>query len=231
MPPVLCLQITTKTNLICKVQIAGLREVFGQLSEEDDDELHPSQSKDFLTKQEQHLLLSQSRAAAIYAEVDISEPPSRSQTFALCSVYLERVDPIFKVVHGPSLSKYLREGEQYLDRLPGDQAVDALTFAIFYAAVTTLGENECWQQIGESRPSLLAKYRLGLEYALARADYINTTDLTTLQALVIFLVSLAQLSSTTSVMMFLRADMMKSFLCAAMTAVDSRGHLLGSQFG
>jgi hypothetical protein len=45
-------------------------------------------------------------------------------------------------------------------------------------------------QIGEERSALLTRYRASVEVALAKADFLNTVELSTLQALAIFLVSL-----------------------------------------
>jgi hypothetical protein len=45
-------------------------------------------------------------------------------------------------------------------------------------------------QIGEERSALLTRYRASVELALAKADFVNTVELSTLQALAIFLVSL-----------------------------------------
>ena len=92
------------------------------------------------------------------------------------------------MIHGPSLSRYMREAKPYLDRPPDDEGVEALAFAVYYAAVTGLSDEECQQQIGDSKQALVARYGLGMEHALARADLVNTTDISTLQALVIFLV-------------------------------------------
>jgi hypothetical protein len=46
-------------------------------------------------------------------------------------------------------------------------------------------------QIGEERSVLLTRYRASVEVALAKADFVNTVELSTLQALAIFLVSLS----------------------------------------
>jgi hypothetical protein len=45
-------------------------------------------------------------------------------------------------------------------------------------------------QVGEERSALLTRYRVSVEVALAKADFVNTVELSTLQALAIFLVSL-----------------------------------------
>lgn len=107
---------------------------------------------------------------------------------SLCSMYLHNVDPVFKIVHGPTLSDFLQEGRPYLDYRPGHPATEALTFAVFYSAIASQEDSRCRERYGESKESLMARYRFGLEVALSRADFINTTDLTVLQAFLLYLV-------------------------------------------
>ena len=178
--------LTTLLNL----QISGLREVFGQSSEEEDEESEQSPQTDSLSPPPHDSLFFLDASATAVGMSGALQHPSRSQIYALCTNYLEKVDPLFKLLHGPSLSKYMREGQGYLDYPPGHKAVEALAFAVYYTSTTSLSELECLQQIGEDKPSLLAKFRSGMEIALVRADLVNTNDMSTLQALVLLLVRL-----------------------------------------
>lgn len=108
---------------------------------------------------------------------------------SLCSIYLHNVDPVFKIIHGPTLSGFLQEGRPYLNYRPGHAATEALTFAVFYSAIACQTDSRCKDRYGETKDSLMAQYRFGLEVALSKADYINTTDLTVLQAFILYLVS------------------------------------------
>lgn len=51
-------------------------------------------------------------------------------------------------------------------------------------------EHECRSRIGEEKEHLLETFQTGVEIALARADFLNTNDMSTLQALVLYLVAL-----------------------------------------
>ncbi|PYH45062.1 Zn(II)2Cys6 transcription factor [Aspergillus saccharolyticus JOP 1030-1] len=108
----------------------------------------------------------------------------------LCQVFLERVDPVVKILHRPSLCAFLLEGKPYLDYEPEHLAPTALACAVYYAASCSLLEDECTRAFGVTKASLVAKYQGDVELALGRADYITTNDLTVLQAFVLFLVSL-----------------------------------------
>ncbi|RAH79309.1 hypothetical protein BO86DRAFT_457926 [Aspergillus japonicus CBS 114.51] len=116
--------------------------------------------------------------------------PSKYVQQQLCRVFLERVDPVVKILHRPSLCAFLLEGKPYLDYEPEHLAPTALASAVYYAASCSLSEDECIRAFGVPRVSLVAGYQKDVELALGRADYLTTNDLTVLQAFVLFLVSL-----------------------------------------
>ena len=66
-------------------------------------------------------------------------------------------------------------------------ANEVLMFSIYYAAITSMEEDDVNLNFGTTKTDLNLKYRLGLEHALAKADFLNTPDLTLLQAFAIFL--------------------------------------------
>jgi hypothetical protein len=64
-------------------------------------------------------------------------------------------------------------------------------FSIYFAAVTSMTDEECLEHSKEAKQYLILKYRnkVELALALAQAGFMNSTEVTTLQALVIYLVS------------------------------------------
>lgn len=114
--------------------------------------------------------------------------PSSKHIEALWAIYTVNVDPINRIVHKPTLRKFISGAKEHLDSIPGGSKMQALMFAIYYAAVTSLTSGDCMVQFGEEKAALLAKYRFGTEQALAKADILNSMEIVTLQALVIFLV-------------------------------------------
>ncbi|PLB41214.1 uncharacterized protein BDW47DRAFT_115403 [Aspergillus candidus] len=107
----------------------------------------------------------------------------------LCQIFLQRVDPCFKILHRPSVSAFLLDGKPYLDYKPGHEAPTALAHAIYYSAISRVEENECWQIFQQSKSSMITKYQKECESALANADVVTTNDLTVLQAFVLSLLS------------------------------------------
>ena len=115
--------------------------------------------------------------------------PTPSNMLTLYELYLENCDPMSKFLHAPTLRKMVAHASTNVHNIPTATYVEALLFAIYYAAVTSLTEEECFQWFQEARDHLLARYRTGTEGALANADLLNSRELGTLQALLVFLVS------------------------------------------
>jgi hypothetical protein len=116
-------------------------------------------------------------------------PPTRSQVQSLHESFLTNVDPAVKILHGPSLRRYFVEQTGELECSPGPKGWHALEFAIYYASTTSLTPDECLQRLGEEKDVLLLRFRSSTEIALVRADFINTEEISTLQALLLYLVS------------------------------------------
>ncbi len=104
-------------------------------------------------------------------------------------MYALQVDPVFKILHWPSIHKHLTEGKPYLNYKPQDPAVEALSSAVYYAATSSLTEAQSLSLFAASKVAVIARYRLACETSLARAGLVNTEDMTTLQAYMLFLVS------------------------------------------
>ena len=77
------------------------------------------------------------------------------------------------------------------EHIPNGTYVEALLFAIYYAAITTLSPEEVVNCFQDTKENLLNKFRAGTERALVNANFLVECDVGMLQALVIFLVSLS----------------------------------------
>lgn len=96
---------------------------------------------------------------------------------------------MFKLVHAPSLSKFMRNSEPYLDYPRNHPAPQALAFAVYFAALNSQSDQECRENFGESKTILVSRYRIALEAALSRADLLITNDITVLSAFLLLIVS------------------------------------------
>ena len=172
-------------------EIHGLKDVLGGSSDDEDEDEGESAPRPNVSSLGQQYLQQASHSGFAIVRTTIAEDiiaPKTHQVYTFCDIYLANVDPIFKILHGPSLRKHLQGNAAELDCSPGRGGLEALRFAIYYAAVTSMDDGECRHRVGENRTVLLARYRVGTELALAKADFINTVEMSTLQALAIYLV-------------------------------------------
>ncbi|KUI62705.1 hypothetical protein VP1G_09820 [Cytospora mali] len=121
------------------------------------------------------------------ADVDLrSLHPLPSQIPYMWQVYQENVDPIVKILHVPTTSKLINQTRKNLDSLTPEN--EALMFAIYFAAITSMDEDDVKQNFGLERPKLISQYRFALEQALAKAEFLVSSELVVLQAFILFLV-------------------------------------------
>lgn len=113
--------------------------------------------------------------------------PSPDQALFLWTIFSDKVDPHCKILHKPTARSTLLESEAG----PGGLAkkLGPLAFSMYFAAIMKLSPDECIQYLHEERSMLLTKYRFAVEQALARAEFLSSAEMSTLQALAIFMVS------------------------------------------
>ncbi|KAJ9666939.1 hypothetical protein H2201_003073 [Coniosporium apollinis] len=116
--------------------------------------------------------------------------PSYAHAAALVDVYFTRVDGLFKILHRPTEKPSMLAAAANLDSIPQRNGQEALMFAAYFAAITSLSNDECVELFGRDKESLLAQYKYGAEIALSNADFLNSMELRTLQAFVLYLLCL-----------------------------------------
>lgn len=110
-------------------------------------------------------------------------------TAQLCHVYNRQVDPIVKILHRPTLDAYLVDCKEFLDYDLCDPSPAALRAAVCYAAVASMTEGQCKAIFSCPKLQVLPEFRNDCDVALNRAGLLTTTDITVLQAFVLYLVS------------------------------------------
>ncbi|GME54187.1 putative transcriptional regulatory protein [Neofusicoccum parvum] len=118
---------------------------------------------------------------------------------ALSDVYWDRVDIIFKILHRPTFEPLLKTAAQDAASIPKGAGYEALMFAMYFAAVTSLTAEECTALLGKDRTNLASQFRHCCEISLANADFLNSTDLQVLQAFSLYLLCLRCHNKTRSV--------------------------------
>lgn len=163
-------------------EVVGIRELLDELtSDEPNDPIMETPQTDRI--QSFDVLLYGD--ASCFVQPHVLKPPPSMMVSALVDIYLYRIDQIIKVTHTPSLCVSLLTTDTTESMNP---VQEALRFAVFFAAVNSLNEQECLQHFNASKNSLSSRFELATEVLLSRAGLLTTTNLTVLQAFLIYLV-------------------------------------------
>lgn len=119
--------------------------------------------------------------------------PSPTHTLRLWQIYLERCNPLTKIIHVPTVQRYVLEAAGTSPNLPKN--VEALLFSIYTLATVSMSKEECREILGMPQDNALAKFAQGVRMTLTRMGFLKTHDLLTLQALVIYVVGYGPSSS------------------------------------
>ncbi|KAJ5612507.1 hypothetical protein N7510_005701 [Penicillium lagena] len=128
---------------------------------------------------------SVSNSPVFYRGGSISALTRRS----LCEIYLRNVDPVFKILHRPSLIAFLHDEQPYLDYELDHQVPATLASAVYYAAVCTMDDSQCQLLFGTDKTTVSANLQRQTDAMLRKADFVATNELTVLQAYVISLLA------------------------------------------
>lgn len=112
--------------------------------------------------------------------------PGPGQIVRLWQIYLDRCNPLTKIIHVPTVQPYVLDATSSTPNLP--KSVEALLFAIYTLAVVSMTKEESEEVLGMPKDKALARFSAGLRSCMIRLGFLKTHDLTTLQALVIYLV-------------------------------------------
>lgn len=118
--------------------------------------------------------------------------PDPGHIFRLWQVFLDRVNPLTKIIHVPSVQPYLVEATSGSPNIP--KSMEALLFSIYLLAALSLTADECQSLLGYSREKALQRFSAGVRLTLVRMGFLKSHDLVTIQAMVIYLVSFCHLS-------------------------------------
>ncbi|KAF2155168.1 hypothetical protein K461DRAFT_109187 [Myriangium duriaei CBS 260.36] len=113
--------------------------------------------------------------------------PAPTEALRLWQTYLDNVDPLIKIVHSPTIQTHLIRAISEPDSVT--PSLKSLLFAIYYAsAISSRASRPVLGTSLNSGPAPLADYRHGLVQSLVQARFVDSDDVVTLQAFVIFLI-------------------------------------------
>jgi hypothetical protein len=104
-------------------------------------------------------------------------------------VYVKSVDPVLKILHIPTVQSTVIA--TIVDPRSARSSTVALTFAIYFAAVTVLchDSNNDPIELPCEQMTLLKRYKMSLDRLLMVPELMNQPEMTALQALAIYVVS------------------------------------------
>ncbi|KAK0732201.1 fungal-specific transcription factor domain-containing protein [Lasiosphaeris hirsuta] len=111
--------------------------------------------------------------------------PPVSQVFRLWQTFLDNFNPLIKLFHAPTTQQLISDA--VADPRGPSASTEALLFAIYLCAVTTMTNQECLGQLGEEKTDLLRRFSHATQQALRNAQLLKSTDLAVLQALTLYL--------------------------------------------
>lgn len=107
--------------------------------------------------------------------------------FRLWQIFLDRINPLTKILHAPTMQQKILEASSDLENVP--ESLEALMFSIYYFAATSLLPGESMTLFGEDQESMTMRYKHGVQQAFVNAGFLKSSDIVTLQAFVLYLVS------------------------------------------
>jgi len=114
--------------------------------------------------------------------------PPAIQIFQLWQIYINNVNPLLRITHIPTVQGQIIEASARLEKTP--KGVEALMFAIYLMAITSLEDSDVQKMFDETRTTMLGRYHTALQQALINAGFMRTNDITVLQAYMLYLVSI-----------------------------------------
>ncbi|KAI0102560.1 fungal-specific transcription factor domain-containing protein [Nemania sp. FL0031] len=123
------------------------------------------------------------------ATIDLRElQPDLVNVFRLWQLFIERVNPLSKVIHVPSLQPYVMDAAADINKVP--LAYQALLFSVYNMAVVSLTNEEAIQLLAMTRDEALNRFSRGAKLALTRSNFLQNYNMTILQALLLYMLSL-----------------------------------------
>ncbi|CAG7949172.1 unnamed protein product [Penicillium olsonii] len=110
--------------------------------------------------------------------------PDSHLALQLWALYVKSVDPVLKILHIPTTQSAVIA--TILDPKSASASMVALTFAIYFAAITTLDHYDGPIELPLDRHALLKNYKTALDRLLLVTEVMNRPEIPVLQALAIY---------------------------------------------
>lgn len=116
--------------------------------------------------------------------------PTTAQISQLWQIYLSNVDPLFKILHAPTIQNSVLGR---IEKSSISRNEQALFSSIYFVSVASLENDECHILLHEQRKTLLSRFKQATENALCAANVVTTDEIEVLAAFLLYLISLQSL--------------------------------------
>jgi hypothetical protein len=126
--------------------------------------------------------------ASLFSAVEASEVPlhpAAFDIFKLWQTYSDNIHPICKILHAPTFQRKISSYGSQLHLAPASD--QALFFGMYLAAILSLSPEVCQSSFGVSKEVLQGQYQHSALVWLQRAGFWRTSELSVLQAFVLYL--------------------------------------------
>ena len=162
-----------------------MKDILDDPTDEEDDYPSPESNSTTSTKPQSHQMFIFGYSSTI-VHLRILYPPL-NQFPLYWKIYLENVDPLIRILHRGMTDKLMKATTENLENV--SKGTEALMFAIFFSVVTSLSPEDCQAILSIDKDIGLRRFRFACEQALAKAGFLDTQEMTVLQAFALFLVT------------------------------------------
>ncbi|KAI0965827.1 fungal-specific transcription factor domain-containing protein [Xylaria arbuscula] len=123
------------------------------------------------------------------ASIDLQKlQPDLVNVFRLWQIFADRVNPLTKLIHVPSLQSVVMNAAADINQV--SLANQALLFSIYNMAVVSLNAQEVIQFLGMTREEAMNQFTRATKLALTRSNFLKNYNMTILQALALYMLAL-----------------------------------------
>ncbi|ORY71978.1 fungal-specific transcription factor domain-containing protein [Pseudomassariella vexata] len=168
-------------------ELRAMREIVDNDDKDDDSYCTPSDAQ--TPDQNTALIFSDGGSGSGWGSSTEDLHPEPAHAFRLWQTFLDRVNPLTKVIHVPTIQPLIVEAATSRANIPKN--VEALLFSIYSMSAIALSEQECLSMLGYTKDEAFKRFSTGVRITLMRIGILHKYNLVILQAMVLYLMSLS----------------------------------------
>lgn len=171
-------------------ELTGLHSVLEAEDEDDDhenmDASSPSVTTDSTGTPKDAIIFNPQPTPPLHSAPNLSD----NEVLEYLKIFRRNVDIPLKFVHIPSFERLLLAKEPYLGQPAESMVCQALVSAAFYACICSISNSHCLSTFGKTKQVLRDEWQHTTYQCLAKVEIIRAPSLASLQALMLYIVSI-----------------------------------------